>query len=123
MLKDLKSPQKNSSAWCSQSDRLQMSEDTLSAIRRVRREVVNCMRVLMRMAKQQKRTPSIATVGEEIEASSRSKEMFEIVEEMLRKTKCLCSLMDNRFGHVLTPKLFCSPIFAKLNQGDLNSRQ
>ena len=77
----------------------------------------------MRMAKQQKRTPSIATDGEEIEASSRSKEMFEIVEEMLRKTKCLCSLMDNRFGHVLTPKLFCSPIFAQLNQGDLNSRQ
>ena len=61
----------------------------------------------MRMAKQQKRTPSIATDGEEIEASSRSKEMFEIVEEMLRKTKCLCSLMDNRFGHMLlTPKLF-----------------
>ena len=55
----------------------------------------------MRMAKQQKRTPSIATDGEEIEASSRSKEMFEIVEEMLRKTKCLCSLMDNRFGHML----------------------
>ena len=92
-----------------------MSEDTLSAIRRVRREVVNCMRVLMRMAKQQKRTPSIAT---EIEASSRSKEMFEIVEEMLRKTKCLCSLMDNRFGHMVTPKLFCPPIFAKLNQGN-----
>ena len=72
----------------------------------------------MRMAKQQKRTPSIATDGEEIEASSRSKEMFEIVEEMLRKTKCLCSLMDNRFGHILTPtKAFL------VYQFSLNSRR
>ena len=51
MLKELKSPQKDSQAWCSQSDRLQMAEDTLSAVRRVRRDVVECMRVLMKMAK------------------------------------------------------------------------
>ena len=60
----------------------------------------------MRMAKQQERTPSIATESEETEASSRSKEMFEIVEEMLRKTKCLCSLMDNRFGHIFKPIIY-----------------
>ena len=72
----------------------------------------------MRMAKQQKRTPSLATDGQEIEASSRSKEMFEIVEEMLRKTKCLCSLMDNRCGHILTPTkaFFGLPNFAKLKE-------
>ncbi len=39
MLKELKAPQKDSTAWCSQSDRLQMAEDTLAAVRRVRREV------------------------------------------------------------------------------------
>ena len=80
MLKDLKSPQKNSSAWCSQSDRLQMAEDTLTAIRRVRREVVDCMRQLMKMARGDIKD---------------SNDMFKIVEDMLRKTKCLCSLMDN----------------------------
>ena len=35
MLKELKSPQKDSDAWCSNSDRLQMAEDTLAAVRRV----------------------------------------------------------------------------------------
>jgi len=35
MLKDLKAPQKDSSAWCSLSDKLQMAEDTLAAVRRV----------------------------------------------------------------------------------------
>ena len=77
MLKDLKAPQKDSTAWCSQSDRLQMAEDTLSAVRRLRREVVDCMRILMKNAKDKK------PMG-----------MFAIVEEMLKKTKCLCSLMD-----------------------------
>eukprot|EP00095_Tigriopus_kingsejongensis_P011180 maker-scaffold456_size166325-snap-gene-0.28 protein:Tk11180 transcript:maker-scaffold456_size166325-snap-gene-0.28-mRNA-1 annotation:"type i inositol- -bisphosphate 4-phosphatase-like" len=77
MLKDLKAPQKDSNAWCSQSDRLQMAEDMLSAVRRVRKEVVDCMRVLMKQGKER-----------------RSKGMFAIVEDMLRKTKCLCSLMD-----------------------------
>ena len=51
MLKELKAPQKDSDAWCSQSDRLQMAEDTLAAVRRVRREVVDSMRVLMKYAK------------------------------------------------------------------------
>ena len=51
MLKELKAPQKDSDAWCSQSDRLQMAEDLLAAVRRVRREVVDCMRVLMKYAK------------------------------------------------------------------------
>ena len=90
MLKDLKSPQKNSSAWCSQSDRLQMAEDTLTAIRRVRREVVDCMRMLMKMARGPDRKGS-----RQLSGAPDSKDMFRIVEEMLRKTKCLCSLMDN----------------------------
>lgn len=77
MLKDLKAPQKDSSVWCSQSDRLQMAEDTLSAVRRVRKEVVDCMRLLMKLGRDRKREG-----------------MFNIVEEMLRKTKCLCSLLD-----------------------------
>ena len=73
MLKELKAPQSDSNAWCSQSDRLQMAEDTLSAVRRVRREVVDSMRMLMKAAKDKK-----------------SDGMFAIIEEMLRKTKCLC---------------------------------
>ena len=77
MLKSLKAPQSDSKAWCSQSDRLQMAEDTLSAVRRVRREVVDNMRMLMKAAKDKK-----------------SDGMFAIIEEMLRKTKCLCSLLD-----------------------------
>ena len=79
MLKELKAPQKDSTAWCSQSDRLQMAEDTLAAVRRARREVVDCMRVLMKR-------------GKERQAAG----MFQLVEEMLRKTKCLCSLMDTQ---------------------------
>ena len=77
MLKELKAPQSNSQAWCSQSDSLQMAEDTLSAVRRVRREVVDSMRMLMKAAKEK-----------------RSQGMFALIEEMLRKTKCLCSLLD-----------------------------
>ncbi len=77
MLKDLKAPQKDSTAWCSESDRLQMAEDTLSAVRRVRKEVVDCMRLLMKLGKERRREG-----------------MFSIVEDMLRKTKCLCSLLD-----------------------------
>ncbi len=77
MLKELKSPQKDSNAWCSDSDRLQMAEDTLSAVRRVRKDVVECMRVLMKQGKER-----------------RSDGMFALVETMLRKTKCLCSLLD-----------------------------
>ena len=70
MLKELKAPQSNSQAWCSQSDSLQMAEDTLSAVRRVRREVVDSMRMLMKAAKEK-----------------RSQGMFALIEEMLRKTK------------------------------------
>ncbi len=77
MLKELKAPQSDSKAWCSQSDRLQMAEDTLTAVRRVRREVVDNMRLLMKSAKDKK-----------------SEGMFSIIEEMLRKTKCLCNLLD-----------------------------
>ncbi len=79
MLKELKSPQKDSTAWCSQSDKLQMAEDTLAAVRRVRREVVDCMRLLMKRGKEKE-----------------SKGMFAMVENMLRKTKCLCSLLDTQ---------------------------
>ena len=67
MLKELKSPQKDSDAWCSNSDRLQMAEDTLAAVRRVRREVVDCMRLLMKQGKER-----------------RSDGMFQLVENMLR---------------------------------------
>ena len=48
-----------------------------SAVRRVRREVVDGMRMLMKAAKDKK-----------------SDGMFAIIEEMLRKTKCLCNLLD-----------------------------
>ena len=54
MLKDLKAPQKDSNVWCSQSDRLQMAEDTLAAVRRVRKEVVDNMRILMKQGKEKK---------------------------------------------------------------------
>ena len=49
----------------------------MSAVRRVRKEVVDCMRLLMKLGKERKREG-----------------MFVIVEDMLRKTKCLCSLLD-----------------------------
>ena len=77
MLKQLKSPQNNSSAWCSFSDKLQMAEDSLTAVRKVRREVVECMRLIMKLAKEK--------VGEG---------MFPIVEDMLKKTKLICSIPD-----------------------------
>ena len=77
MLKELKSPQKDSSAWCSLSDKLQMAEDCLAAVRKVRREVVDCMRLLMKLAKDRK-----------------SDGMFLLVEDMLKKTKLLCSISD-----------------------------
>ena len=77
MLKELKSPQKDSTAWCSFSDKLQMAEDSLAAVRKVRREVVDCMRLLMKLAKEKK------TDG-----------MFLIVEDMLKKTKLLCNISD-----------------------------
>lgn len=54
-----------------------MAEDTLGAVRRVRKEVVDCMRLLMKLARDRKRDG-----------------MILIVEDMLRKTKCLCSLLD-----------------------------
>ena len=44
---------------------------------RVRREVVESMRVLMKHGKER-----------------RPEGMFALVEEMLRKTKCLCGLLD-----------------------------
>jgi len=77
MLKELKSPQKDSTAWCSFSDKLQMAEDSLAAVRKVRREVVDCMRLLMKLAKEKK-----------------SDGMFLIVEDMLKKTKLLCNISD-----------------------------
>ena len=96
MLKELKSPQENSTAWCSASDKLQLAEDTLNAVRweagagwqlqlalmrvfvrKVRREVVDWMRQLMKLAKEKS--------GEG---------MFPIVEEMLKKTKLICSIPD-----------------------------
>ena len=63
MLKELKAPQNNSNAWCSQSDRLQMAEDTLSAVRRVRREVVDGMRMLMKAAKDKKSEGNVVGVA------------------------------------------------------------
>ena len=68
MLKELKSPQRDSGAWCPfNSDRLQLAEDTLAAVRRVRREVVDCMRLLMKRGKEK-----------------RPEGMFQLVENMLR---------------------------------------
>ena len=46
-------------------------------IRKVRREVVDCMRQLMKLAKERK-----------------SDGMFPIVEDMLKKTKLICSIPD-----------------------------
>ena len=60
-----------------------MAEDTLAAVRRVRRDVVDCMRLLMKAAKEKR------------SGIEPGKNMFQIVEEMLRKTKCLCSLLDS----------------------------
>ena len=77
MLKELKSPQKDSSAWCSLSDKLQMAEDCLAAVRKLRREVVDCMRLMMMKLRQGK-----------------SDGVFLIVEDMLKKTKVLCSVSD-----------------------------
>ena len=78
MLKQLKSPQHNSNAWCSFSDKLQLAEDSLAAVRKVRKEVVECMRLIMKLAKEKEREG-----------------MFPIVEEMLKKTKLICSIQDN----------------------------
>ena len=77
MLKELKSPQKGSSAWSRVSDSLQVAEDCLAAVRRLRRELVHCMRQLMKEARE-----------------GRTGGMAVTVEEMVRKTKCLCSLSD-----------------------------
>ena len=77
MLKQLKSPQDNSTAWCSASDKLQLAEDTLNAVRKVRKEVVDLMRQLMKLAKEKS-----------------GDGMFPIVEEMLKKTKLICSIPD-----------------------------
>ena len=77
MLKELKSPQKDSSAWCSLSDKLQLAEDSLAGVRKARKEVVDCMRLLMKLAKEKK-----------------ADGMFLIIEEMLKKTKLLCSILD-----------------------------
>ena len=77
MLKELKSPQKDSKAWCSLSDKLQMVEDSLAAVRRVRRDIVDCMRLLMKLAKEKK-----------------AEGMASIVDDMLRKSKLLCSISD-----------------------------
>lgn len=66
----MKAPQRDSNAWCSASDRLQLAEDTLTAVRRVRKEVVDSMRLLMKKGKDKV-----------------SSGMFEIVEDMMRKTR------------------------------------
>ena len=52
-------------------------QDSLAAVRKVRREVVDCMRLLMKLAKEK--------VAEG---------MFLIVEDMLKKTKLLCNISD-----------------------------
>ena len=54
-----------------------MAEDSLTAVRKVRREVVECMRLIMKLAKEK--------VGDG---------MFPIVEDMLKKTKLICSIPD-----------------------------
>ena len=101
MLKELKAPQKDSHAWCSQSDRLQMSEDLLAAVRRVRREVVDCMRVLMKYAKEQDLRSTNGLSGtdhkelQNAPSTCQSDLPLQIVEDMLKKTKCLCSLIDS----------------------------
>ena len=77
MLKELKSPQKDSQAWCSQSYKLLMEEDCLAGVRKMRREVVECMRLLMKLARENK-----------IEG------MMSMVEEMMKKTRVLCSISD-----------------------------
>ena len=77
MLKELKAPQPDSRVWCQHSDQLQMVEDALANVRKVRREVVDCMRLLMKLAKMKEPNG-----------------MFVIVEEMLKKTKLLCSISD-----------------------------
>ena len=75
MLKELKSPQKGSSAWSRVSDSLQVAEDCLAAVRRLRRELVHCMRQLMREARE-----------------GRTGDMAAIVEEMMMKTKLICRI-------------------------------
>lgn len=100
MLKELKAPQKDSTAWCNQSDRLQMAEDTLAAIRRVRRDVVDRMRVLMKHAKDQQHRPLQGDEdpggdGRPPDRGTVVSDMFDILEDMLRKTKCLCSMLDH----------------------------
>ena len=77
MLKELKSPQKGSSAWSRVSDSLQVAEDCLAAVRRLRRELVHCMRQLMREARE-----------------GRTGGMAATVEEMMKKTKLICGLSD-----------------------------
>ena len=52
-------------------------QDSLAAVRKVRREVVDCMRILMKLAKDR--------IGDG---------MFLIVEDMLKKTKLLCNISD-----------------------------
>ena len=77
MLKELKSPQKGSSAWSRVSDSLQVAEDCLAAVRRLRRELVHCMRQLMKEARE-----------------GRTEGMAATVEEMMKKTKLICGLSD-----------------------------
>ena len=54
-----------------------MAEDCLAAVRRLRRELVHCMRQLMREARE-----------------GRTGGMAATVEEMLKKTKLICGLSD-----------------------------
>ena len=54
-----------------------LPQDSLAAVRKVRREVVDCMRLLMKLAKDR------VADG-----------MFLIVEDMLKKTKLLCNISD-----------------------------
>ena len=58
-------------------DRIEEKKEKLFCFRRVRREVVDSMRFLMKLAKE--RNPE---------------GMFRLVESMLKKTKLLCSISD-----------------------------
>ena len=105
MLKELKAPQKDSQAWCNQSDHLQMAEDILAAVRRVRREVVESMRILMKFAKEKdvetaKSISKNRLQSAQIHTSELNTDVpVQMVEDMLKKT----NLMQNCcFSHRFT---------------------
>ena len=119
MLKELKAPQKDSQAWCNQSDHLQMAEDILAAVRRVRKEVVESMRILMKFAKEKDaETAKIMSKNrlqtDQIITSELSTDVpIQMVEDMLKKTKCLCSLIDSNMVEEIFEFLEMNKITAK----------